>query len=87
MKTSELVGPALDWAVAKCEGLVNGIVVMLDLSEMASLLPQSTGRKVGRSLNGKGLQPGLSITRTRMLVCRAGLLPNIVSVSTQGQPL
>ena len=25
MKTSELKGPALDWAVAKCEGLVQGV--------------------------------------------------------------
>jgi len=24
MKTSELSGPALDWAVAKCEGVING---------------------------------------------------------------
>ena len=24
MKTSELTGAALDWAVAKCEGVVNG---------------------------------------------------------------
>jgi hypothetical protein len=24
MKTSELTGAALDWAVAKCEGLING---------------------------------------------------------------
>jgi hypothetical protein len=23
MKTSELIGPALDWAVAKCEGMTN----------------------------------------------------------------
>lgn len=26
MKTSELTGPALDWAVAKCEGLTQGLV-------------------------------------------------------------
>ena len=26
MKTSELIGPALDWAVAKCEGLAPNVV-------------------------------------------------------------
>ena len=26
MKTNELIGPALDWAVAKCEGLVPNVV-------------------------------------------------------------
>ena len=24
VKTEELIGPALDWAVAKCEGVING---------------------------------------------------------------
>jgi Protein of unknown function (DUF2591) len=28
MRTSELVGPALDWAVAKCEGLQQGQIAL-----------------------------------------------------------
>ena len=31
IKTSELIGPALDWAVAKCEGIKNKFLQDLDL--------------------------------------------------------
>ena len=30
MKTSELIGPALDWAVAKCEGVEYSLVILYD---------------------------------------------------------
>jgi hypothetical protein len=60
VKTSELQGAALDWAVAKAEG-VDGYIV--NESFMTRLLTtnatyyhyQPTGRKVGRLLSGKGL--------------------------------
>jgi len=54
MKTSELIGAALDWAVAKCEGHdVEDPTWWPDLA--TSPATQPTGNKAGRSLSGRGL--------------------------------
>jgi hypothetical protein len=98
IKTTELQREALDRMVAKAEGieLSNGCYNRLLIDGRMSagqkmLTPYNPstdwsqgGPIIERERIATWFEP---ITRTRMLVCRAGLLPNIVSVSTQGQPL
>ena len=58
MKTSELIGPALDYSVAKCEAVTLAEHIEVGLSmrslEIGLLIPlQPTGPKVARSFAEK----------------------------------
>jgi hypothetical protein len=55
MKTSELTGAALDWAVAKCEGVLLRTLWSEVHDERHWSIPrQPTGHKVDRSLSVRG---------------------------------
>ena len=58
MKTSELTGAALDWAVAKCEGIglgPRGFVVYYDNGEPASWHPSTDWSQGGPIIEREGI--------------------------------
>ena len=59
MKTSELIGPALDWAVAKCEGISTSEFLALAACEMQWQYHYSTDWSQG----------GPIIEREKMWIC------------------
>jgi hypothetical protein len=53
VKVSELQGAALDWAVAKCKGMVPNTPFIAANKEYTYINHQPTGHKVGRLLSGR----------------------------------
>jgi hypothetical protein len=61
MKTSELSGTALDWAVAKCEGLINGDALDVGFIREGGYTPSTDWAQGGAIIEREGL--GLAITK------------------------
>lgn len=67
MKTSELIGPALDWAVAKCEGFTPHAAASIVIME--SYRPSTDWAQAGRIIEQEKI--GLTYS-TRNMNCVSG---------------
>ena len=55
MKTSELSGAALDWAVAKCEGVINGDALDVGFIREGGYAPSTNWAQGGAIIEREGM--------------------------------